>query len=72
MNNTDPPDRFALAAVEEPQRDGQRHRVEEVRADRDDHVDEAILDQLPADLALAVAGVGRRVGHHEAGAARCR
>ena len=32
--------RAALAAVEEPERHRQRHRVEEVRADRDHHVDE--------------------------------
>ena len=31
----------ALAAVEEPERHGQRDRVEEVRADRDHHVDGA-------------------------------
>ena len=33
--------RAALASVEEPERDGQRDRVEEVGADRDHHVDGA-------------------------------
>ena len=42
----------ALALVEEPERHRQRHRVEEVRADRDDHVDGAALDELAADLQL--------------------
>ena len=32
---------LAFAAVQEPQRDRQRHRVEEVRADGDHHVDRA-------------------------------
>jgi hypothetical protein len=59
----------AFTAVKEPQRDRQRHRVEEIRADRDDHVDEPILDQHATDLALAVTGVRRRVGHHEASSA---
>ncbi len=49
---------------------GQRDGVEEVGADRDHHVDGARLDQLPADLALRVAGVAGRVRHDEAGPAR--
>jgi hypothetical protein len=58
-----------LATVEEPQRDRQRHRVEEVRADGDHDIDDARLDELAADLRLAVARVGGRVGHDEPGAA---
>ena len=58
-----------LAFVEEPQRTGQRHGVEEVRADGDHHIDRARLDQLLANLRLAAARIAGRVRHHEAGAA---
>ena len=61
--------RSALGLVEEPERDGQRHGVEEVRTDRDHHVDGAGLDQLLADLPLGVPSVAGRVRHDEAGPA---
>ena len=59
-----------LALVEEPQRAGQRHGVEEVRANRDHHIDCARLDQLLADFKLRTTGIAGAVGHHEASAPR--
>ena len=46
---------------EEPQRGGQRHGLEEVAADGDHHIHRAGLDQLPADLQLGLACLGRDV-----------
>ena len=42
-----------FAAVEEPERHRHGHRVEEVRRDRDDHVDGLVLDQLAASVTNA-------------------
>ena len=69
MNSTLSRRSLRLAPVEEPERAGQRHRVEEVGADRDDHIDRPGLDQLAPDLQLGAPRVRRRVGHHEAGPA---
>ena len=42
--------RGPLALLEEPERAGQRHRVEEVGADGDHHIHRARLDQLAPDV----------------------
>jgi len=59
----------ALGAVEEPQFARHRARVEEIRADRDHHIDIAGVDDLAPHFFLAMAGTGGLRGHHEAGAA---
>ena len=58
-----------LRPVEVPQLAGNGAGVEEVRADGDHHVHVARLDDLPADLLLAVPGAGGLGGHDETGAA---
>ena len=43
---------LGLAVVQEPERAGERDRVEEVRADGDHHIDGVLLQQLLANLHL--------------------
>lgn len=56
----------ALAAVEEPERDREGHRVEEIRPDRDDHVDTAVLDELGGGSPSPSLVRRSRVGNDEA------
>ena len=58
---------FALPLVEEPERAGERDRVEEVRADGDHHIDGMGLEQLLANLHLRLPGIGGGVRHDEPG-----
>ena len=58
-----------LALVEVPQLAGHGAGVKEVGADGDHHVHVAGLDDLAADLGLAVAGAGGLRRHDKAGAA---
>jgi hypothetical protein len=60
---------FRLALVEEPQRARQRDGVEHVGADGDHDIHRPRFDQLLPQFLLGGAGIGRRVGHDEAGAA---
>ena len=54
-----------FALIEEPEGGRQSDRVEEVRPDRDDHVDRTALDQFLPDLQLRPSRVGGRVCHDE-------
>src|SRR5579859_4935202 len=56
-----------FSLIEEPERTGEGHRVEEIRGDGDHHIDCPCLDEPAADLLLRAARVAGRVGHHEAG-----
>ncbi len=58
-----------LASVEEPERDGQGDGVEHVRTGGDNHIDAPALDEPAADFEFTASGIGRRVGHDEAGPA---
>src|SRR5579883_512107 len=44
--------RPSFPLVKEPERAGQRHRIKEIRTDRNDHIHALLLQQLAADLQL--------------------
>src|SRR5947208_2565159 len=60
--------RPALAAVKKPQGYRESHRIEEVRAYRDDDLHCVGRDQLLADLEVSSACIRSRVRHDEASA----
>lgn len=50
--------------MEKPQGSRQRHGVEHVFGQGQHHVDQAVAQEVAADVGLAVAGVAGAVGHY--------